>query len=131
MALGFWTTRREMAGIANSLGEIDKVDHHKQNFRYRGQLHSGRQLRQLKFSDVRSLSKAVSQSFGIMQTVTSAVRCDVNDLSHKHFLIWLHMPLVVVLVRAMSVNWILPRARHVRKKQFQRQAADLFDAPYW
>ena len=29
MALGFWTTRREMAGIANSLGEIVKVDHHK------------------------------------------------------------------------------------------------------
>ena len=99
MTFGFWTTRREMAGIANSLGEIVKVDHHEQNFRYPGQSHCG-----LEFSNMRSLSRAVSQSFGIMQTVTSAVRIDVNDLSQKHW-----------LVRAMSVNWILPCARHVRK----------------
>ena len=72
MALGFWTARREMAGIANSLGEIVKVDHHKQNFRYPGQLHSRRQLRQLKFSDMRSLSRAVSQSFGIMHFLSLA-----------------------------------------------------------
>ena len=62
------------------------MDNHEQNFRYPGQSHCRCQLRQLKFSDMRSLSRAVSQSFGIMQTVTSAVRFDVNDLSQKHFL---------------------------------------------
>ena len=50
-----------------------------------------------------SLSRAVSQSFGIVQTVTSAVRIDVNDLSQKHCLslgcskLFSHMPLVVVV----------------------------------
>ena len=108
-----------------SLGEIVKVDHHKENFVTLDNHTVDVNFNNLSL-DMRSLLRAVSQSFGIMQTVTSTVRFDVNDCLRST----IHMQFVVVLVRAMSV--LYPSSRSSRSNEtIPRQAADLFDAPYW
>ena len=64
--------------FVDGLGADVVVDYVEQNIRYPGQSHRRRCLQQPGLSGVRLLSRTVEQSFGIMQTVTSAVRIDVG-----------------------------------------------------